>query len=95
VECAYHAGHAYAEIGDPARAMSHLRFYLQNVDDSESAEQMLECRFVIAQLLASDGRPDEARVELDAIRPGFRAAYGDDSTHVRILERQIARLRLT
>jgi serine/threonine protein kinase len=95
VECAYHAGHAYAEIGDPARAMSHLRFYLQKVDDSESAEQMLECRFVIAQLLASDGRPDEALVELDAIRPGFRAAYGDDSTHVRNLERQIARLRLT
>ena len=93
VDCAYHAGHAYAEIGEPARAMSHLRFYLQNVDDSESTEQVLESRFVIAQMLASDDRADEALTELDAIRPAFQAVYGDTSTHVRNLERQIARLR--
>ncbi|MDN5932965.1 MAG: protein kinase [Pseudonocardia sp.] len=93
VDCAYHAGHAYAEIGEPARAMSHLRFYLQNVDHPESAEQVLESRFVIAQMLASDDRPDEALTELDAIGPAFRAMYGDASTHVRNLERQMDRLR--
>ena len=95
VDCAYHAGHAYAEIGEPTRAMSHLRCYLQNVDDDdpESAEQVLESRFVIAQMLASEDRPDEALTELDAIRPGFRALYGDASTHVRNLERQMDRLR--
>lgn len=97
VECAYHAGHAYAEIGEPARALSHLRFFVKNVDqaDPENAELVLESRFVIAQMLASDERPDEARAELEAIRPGFRAAYGDDSTHVRNLERQIGRLAET
>lgn len=93
VDCAYHAGHAYAEIGEPARAMSHLRFYLQNVDNPEGTEQVLESRFVIAQMLASDDRADEALSELDAIRPAFRAMYGDASTHVRNLERQMDRLR--
>jgi hypothetical protein len=94
VDCAYHAGHAYAEIGEPARAISHLRFYLQNVvDDPESVEQVLESRFVIAQMLASEDRPAEALEELDAIRPTFRAMYGDASTHVRNLERQRDRLR--
>lgn len=95
VDCAYHAGHAYAEIGDPARAMSHLRYYLQNVDDPGSSEQVLESRFVIAQMLTSDDWPDEALTELDALRSSFRAVYGDASTHVRNLEHQIARLRLT
>ncbi|MGH3568161.1 MAG: protein kinase domain-containing protein [Pseudonocardia sp.] len=95
VECAYHAGHAYAEIGEPARAMSHLRFYLHNVedDDPENAEQALETRFVIAQMLASEDRTGEALTELDAIYPAFRVLYGDDSTHVYNLERQMDRLR--
>lgn len=94
VECAYHAGHAYAEIGEPARALSHLRFYVQHVDpaDPDRAELVLESRFVIAQLLAADDRADEARAELDAIRPAFRAIYGEDSTHARNLDRQRARL---
>jgi hypothetical protein len=97
MECAYHAGQAYAEIGEPTRALAHLRFYLQNADvkDPENAELVLESRFVIAQMLASDDRPDEALIELEAIRPAFRAAYGDDSTHVRNLDRQIDRLRLS
>jgi len=95
LECAYHAGHAYAEIGDTARAMSHLRFYLQNAEDGdpETAELALESRFVVAQMLASEDRPEEALIELDAIYPAFRVIYGDDSTHVRNLERQLARLR--
>jgi tetratricopeptide (TPR) repeat protein len=97
VECAYHAGHAYAEIGESAKALAHLRFYLQNADarDPENVELVLESRFVVAQMLASDDRPDEALAELEAIRPAFQAAYGEGSIHVRNLERQIARLRLT
>lgn len=96
LECAYHAGHAYAEIGAPLKALSHLRFYVQNVDadDPENAEQVLENRFVIAQMLAADDRAEEALAELEAVRPLFGAVYGDESTHVRNIERQIQRLRI-
>jgi hypothetical protein len=90
LECAYHAGHAYAEIGDPDRALSHLRFYVQHSGD---VEQVLESRFVVAQMLASQERSDEALAELNALQPEFRAAYGEGSAHVRSLERQIERLR--
>lgn len=92
LECAYHAGHAYAEIGDPDRALSHLRYYVQNAVDPDNAEQVLESRFVIAQMLASQDRSDEALAELVALRPVFRDAYGEGSAHVRNLERQIERL---
>lgn len=97
VECAYHAGHAYAEIADSARSMAHLRFYLQHVDagDTQNAEQVLESRFVVAQMLASEDRPDEAFAELEAITPAFRDLYGPRSMHVRNLKRQMDRLRST
>ena len=44
MECAYHAGHAYAEIGESAKALAQLRFYLQNadVDDPGNADLVLE-----------------------------------------------------
>jgi serine/threonine protein kinase len=95
LECAYHAGHAYAEIGEPARALAHLRFYVQNIDphDPENVEPVLESRFVIAQMLATDESIAAALAELEELRPGFEATYGADSTHVRNLKRQIDRLR--
>lgn len=97
LECAYHAGHALAEIGDPSGALAQLRFFVQNVDghDPERVERVLESRFVIAQMLATEERTDEAIAELKKIRPAFLATYGADSIHVRNLERQIERLRLT
>jgi len=95
LECAYHAGHAFSQIGEPAGALAHLRFFIQNVDahDPESSERVLESRFVIAQMLATDERTTEALAELEEIRPAFRAMYGADSIHLRNLERQIDRLR--
>ncbi|MDN5857117.1 MAG: serine/threonine protein kinase [Pseudonocardia sp.] len=94
LECAYHAGHAYAEIGDAEHALSHLRLYVQSSgsDEPGDAEQVLESRFVIAQMLASQDRTEEAVAELNALQPVFRAVYGERSAHVRNLERQIARL---
>ncbi|WP_218129995.1 serine/threonine-protein kinase [Pseudonocardia oroxyli] len=94
VQCAYYAGHAYAELGEPLKALAQLRFYLQHVDPTEpdNAEPILESRFVLAQLLASDGRAEEARAELVRLRPVFQEHYGTESTLVRNLDKQIDKL---
>jgi hypothetical protein len=96
LDCAYHAGYAYAEIGKPGQALPQLRFYVQNADTSEGgdeARKLLETRFVIAQLLAAEGYPDEALAELLAVRPLLAEAFGPGSTQVRNLDKQAARLR--
>ena len=96
LDCAYHAGHAYAEVGKPGQALPQLRFYVQNADSSEGgdeARRVLETRFVIAQLLAAEGYPDEALAELQAVRPLLAEAFGPGSTQVRNLDKQAARLR--
>ena len=96
LDCSYHAGHAYAEIGKSDRALPHLRFYVQNTDpstDEDEAAKVLESRFVIAQMLASAGHIDEALRELEEIRPLLAGTYGAESTQIRNLDRQIGRLR--
>ena len=96
LDCAYHAGHAYAETGKPGRALPQLRFYVQNADTSaggDEARKVLETRFVIAQLLAADGYPDEALAELQGVRSLLTEAFGPDSTQVGNLDKQAARLR--
>ena len=96
LDCAYHAGHAYAETGKPGKALPQLRFYVQNADTSAGGDEtrkVLETRFVIAQLLAADGYPDEALAELQAVRPLLADTFGPDSVQVRNLDKQAARLR--
>ncbi|TMR93048.1 serine/threonine protein kinase [Nonomuraea basaltis] len=98
LDCSYHAGHAYAEIGKPDKALPQLRFYVQNANASandDTADQIRESRFVIAQMLASSGRPDEALTELKAVRSLLADAFGTDSTQVRNLDKQINLLELT
>src|SRR5882724_7835545 len=96
LDYAYHAGHAYAETGKPGRALPQLRFYVQNADTpagGDEARKVLETRFVIAQLLAADGYPDEALAELQAVRSLLAEAFGPDSTQVRNLDKQAERLK--
>jgi serine/threonine protein kinase len=96
LDTSYHAGYAYAEIGKPEKALPHLRFYVQNADSSASEDEtykILESRFVIGQMLAAAGHPDEALAEFQAIRPLLAKAYGADSTQVRNLNKQIGRAR--
>jgi hypothetical protein len=95
LDCAYHAGHAYAEIGKPDKALPQLRFYVQNADASageEAADKIRESRYVLAQMLAAAGYPDEALTELEAVRSLLADAFGADSTQVRNLDKQIDRL---
>ncbi|MFN8076747.1 MAG: protein kinase [Kineosporiaceae bacterium] len=94
LECAYHAGHAYAEVGEGAAALAQLRFFVQNAptNGDDAAEQHVESRFVIAQLLGADGRLEEALAELRAIVPLLQHLHGDESIQLRNVLRQIERL---
>ena len=93
LDCAYHAGHAYAETGKPDKALPQLRFYVQNAatTDEDEAAKVRESRFVIAQMLATAGDLDAALAELEAIRPLLIQEFGADSTQVRNLNKQIDR----
>jgi tetratricopeptide (TPR) repeat protein len=96
LDCAYHAGHAYAETGKPDKALPQLRYYVQNADpgrDAEEADKVIDSRFVAAQLLAASGDPDAAAAELGALRPLLASTFGEKSTQVRNLDRQVGRLR--
>lgn len=98
LDASYYAGHAYAEIGRPRKALSHLRFYVKNADASDSEDEsvkILESRFLIAQMLASAGLTDDALIELEAIRPLLADAFGARSTQVRNLDKQIDKLKPT
>jgi hypothetical protein len=95
LQCAYHAGHAYAETGKPAKALPQLRYYVQNADpglDADEAEKVIDSWFVVAQLLAALGEPDAAAAELRALRPLLADAFGANSTQVRNLDKQLSRL---
>jgi serine/threonine protein kinase len=99
LNCSYQAGQAYAEIGQPQAALSHLRFYVANASrnptvrtDPEEALKLLESRFQIATLLAATGETDDALAELGAIRPAFAAIFGENSTMIRNIDRQVARI---
>lgn len=98
LDCAYQAGHAYAQAGKPDRALPQLRYYVLNAAplaarDADEAAKVMESRFVIAQLLASTGETEAALVELRAVRPLLAAAYGPDSAQVSNLDKQAARLQ--
>jgi serine/threonine protein kinase len=96
LDAAYHAGHAYAEIGKSEKALPHLRFYVQNAvatSEDDTAERILESRYVIAQMLATEGKSEEAVAELESLRPVLCDAFGAESTQVRNLDKQISRLR--
>lgn len=96
LDCSYHAGHAYAEIGKPDKALPQLRFYVQNaraLADDDTADKIRESRFVIAQMLAASGRPDEALTELEDVRLLLADAFGTESTQIRNLDKQVSRLR--
>jgi hypothetical protein len=96
LECAYHAGHAYAETGKPDKALPQLRYYVQNADpglDADEADKVIDSRFLVAQMLAASGDPDAAAAELRALRPLLADTFGANSTQVRNLDKQVSRLR--
>jgi tetratricopeptide (TPR) repeat protein len=97
LDCAYQAGHAYAQAGKPDKALPQLRYYVLNAAplaarDADEAAKVMESRFVIAQLLASTGETEAALTELRAVRPLLAAVYGPGSAQVGNLDKQAARL---
>ena len=56
--------------------------------DAEELAKVLESRFVIAQLLATDGDAEAAVAELRAIRPLLVRVYGEGSAQVGNLDKQ-------
>jgi tetratricopeptide (TPR) repeat protein len=98
LDCAYQAGHAYAQAGNADKAIPQLRYYVLNsadqaARDGDEAVRVMESRFVLAQLLASSGEGDAAGAELRAVRPLLVAAYGERSPQVKNLDKQVGRLR--
>jgi serine/threonine protein kinase len=96
LDCEYHAGHAFAQIGKPEKALPHLRFYVRNADappDTEETRMVLESRFLIAQMLYAVGDAEDALDEFEAIRPELADVYGTDSNHIRNLDKQVGRLK--
>lgn len=94
LDSSYHAGHAYAEIGEPDKALPQLRFYVHHAGAAgdEEADKVLGARFALAQMLAAAGRADDALAELESVRPLLAVAFGADSTQVRNLDKHIDRL---
>ncbi|MGH3940307.1 MAG: hypothetical protein ACRDTG_17075 [Pseudonocardiaceae bacterium] len=66
----YDAGHAYAEIGEPDKALPQLRFYVHHAGAAgdEEADKVLGTRFVLAQMLAGRSRPDRPRRITEGVR---------------------------
>jgi hypothetical protein len=93
---AYQSGHAYVETGKSAKALTQLRYYVANADpgrDADEAEKVMDSRFVIAQMLAGSGEADAAAAELSALRPHLANTFGENSTQVRNLDKQLGRLQ--
>jgi hypothetical protein len=93
LDCAYQAGQAYAQAGKPERALPQLRYFVANspasaATDPDEMAKVLESRFVIAQLLATEGDNEAAIAEQRAVRPLLVAAYGADSAQVGNLDKQ-------
>jgi hypothetical protein len=98
LDCAYQAGHAYAQAGKPDKALPQLRYYVMNAvplvaRDADEAAKVMDSRFVIAQLLASIGDIEAGIAEMRAVRPLLAAAYGPESAQVHNLDKQAARLQ--
>lgn len=75
------------------KALPQLRYFVANsaasvTTDPEEMAKVLESRFVIAQLLATDGDAEAAIAELHAVRPLLVATYGEGSAQVGNLDKQ-------
>lgn len=97
VECAYYAGYCYAEAGDSAKALDRLQFYAAHAAPSDPAqeEQYRAARYLIARMLATTGNTTDALAQFREVRRLYAEAYGQQSTHVMQLDRQIARIEGT
>ncbi|GGO82268.1 hypothetical protein GCM10012289_73120 [Nonomuraea cavernae] len=95
LDCAYQAGHAYAEVGKHEKALPELRFFVQNADGlgDDAPELIRDSRFVVAQMLFAAGHTGQALAEFHEVRSLLVEAYGAHSTQVKNLDKQVTRMR--
>jgi hypothetical protein len=88
---------ATAQSGKPAQALAQLRYYTQHAtpgQDGSETDKIIESRYVVAQLLATGGEPDAALAELSTLRSQLANAFGERSTQVRNIGKQLRKLSM-
>lgn len=91
VDLAFQTGYAYAELGRAEEALPHLRLAVGQAD-TVSEPDVVDARFLIAQLLGGLGEQDRAVEELDELRPRLVTRLGADAVQVHALDRLRSRL---
>ncbi|HEU0241287.1 MAG TPA: protein kinase [Micromonosporaceae bacterium] len=83
----YAAGVSHAEIGHVDRAVAYFRAYLAVADPAD--ELYRDAMFQLGVMLHAAGQTAEALAVLRTLRPMLIDAYGEESAHVRSLDRRI------
>ena len=87
----YIAGVSHAEAGRPEAALAHLTAFLSRTDATD--QLYIDARYQRGLMLHAVGRTEEGIAELSGLRPLLVQQYGEDSIHVRALDRRIDQLR--
>ncbi len=87
----YAAGASHAETGNAQAAIAHFTAFLHRTGADDPLYK--DAKYQRALMLHATGHPSEGLAELESLRPVLAAEYGQDSIHVRALERRIERLR--
>jgi tetratricopeptide (TPR) repeat protein len=86
----YIAGVSHAEAGDPSAAIAHLTAFIDRTTPSDPLYR--DAVYQRALMLYAVGQTAEGIAELRRVRPLFAAEFGEDSIHVRALDRRIEQL---
>lgn len=86
----YAAGVSHAEIGEVEAAIGYFQQYLASADPADDLYR--DAKFQLGLMLHAAGRTGDGLTELHQLRPLLVTEYGEDSVHVRSLDRRISSL---
>lgn len=87
----YYAGVSHAEAGEIGAAIDYLSAFLANADPADSLYR--DAKYQLGMMLPSVGRTAEGMRHLEDLRPLLASEYGEDSVHVRTLDRRLDQIR--